>query len=127
MPADLDSALAAAPAALAAWERLTPIGRRDFIGWINGAKQAQTREKRIRVCCDKLIKGARRPCCYAVVPMDLYRALGDDARAKEHWSALTAGEKRDFSDWIEASGDKATRKGRVEKAIAALLAGERGP
>ena len=127
VPTDLKSALAADCAAEAAWQGLTPISRRDFISWINGAKRAETREKRIRVCCDKLVKGERRPCCYAVVPMDLYRALGAEPRAKAQWSALSANEKRDFSDWVENSEDKETRIARVKRAIALLADGNRAP
>ncbi len=127
MPVDLREALVAAPLAEAAWNDLTPISHRDFMSWINEAKQAETRRRRIERCCENLVKGKRRPCCYAVVPMDFYKALGADPTAKGKWSGLTADEKRDLSDWIEASEDKATRKGRVEEACAMLGAGKRHP
>lgn len=127
VPADLRIALAADCAAEAAWNDLTPISRRDFMSWINEAKQAETRARRIERCCENLVKGKRRPCCYAVVPMDLYKALGAAPSAKAHWSALTADEKRDFSDWIESAKDKGTRKGRIEEACAMLAAGNRRP
>lgn len=127
VPADLHEALAAAPLAHAGWKQLTPIGRRDFISWINEAKQEETRQRRIERCCENLVKGKRRPCCYAVVPMDFYKTLGADPTAKGKWSGLTADEKRDFSDWIEAAEDKATRKGRIEEACAMLAAGKRCP
>lgn len=127
MPADLRVALAAAPLAEAAWKELTPIGRRDFISWINAAKQAETRSRRIERCCENLEKGKRRPCCYAVVPMDLYRALGAAPTAKGQWSDLTPNERRDFSDWVESSKDRETRKGRVEQACSLLATGKRGP
>lgn len=127
VPPDLREALAATPSAEAAWENLTAIGRRDFTSWINEAKQPETRARRIQRCCENLQKGKRRPCCYAVVPMDFYRAMGDDPAAKSKWSSLTADEKRDFSDWIEASGDKATRKARVAEACALIASGRREP
>jgi len=127
LPADLRKALAAAPLALATWKDLTPISRRDYTSWINEAKQPETRARRIERCCENLVKGKRRPCCYAVVPMDLYRALGAVPPAKAQWSALTADEKRDFSDWIESSRDKATRKGRIERACAMIASGKRSP
>ena len=127
VPADLRKALAAAPTARAAWDNLTPISRRDFISWINEAKQAETRERRIERCCENLVKGKRRPCCYAVVPMDLYKALGADPKAKSHWSDLSASEKRDFSDWVESSDNKEVRRGRVEESCALLRAGKRQP
>ena len=125
VPEDLREALTSAPGAEAAWYALTAIGRRDFVGWINEAKQAETRQRTIERCCENLLKGKRRPCCYAVVPMDLYKALGESPEAKALWSTLSADEKRDFSDWVESSEDKATRKSRVQEACALLLAGNR--
>jgi len=65
VPPDLRSALASAPPkAKAAWADITPIARRDWIHWIVSAKQAATRERRIRTACDMLAKGKRRPCCF---------------------------------------------------------------
>ena len=127
VPEDLRKALAANPRAKAQWATLTQISRRDFITWIEAAKQPVTRQRRVRIACDKLVSGQRRPCCYAVVPMHLYRALGDAPKAKAQWSTLTANEKRDFSDWVEGSGDKETREQRVEKACVLLAAGKRHP
>lgn len=125
VPPDLREALDAAPLADAAWNSITAIGRRDFISWINEAKQAETRQRRIERCTENLVKGKKRPCCYAVVPMDFYKVLGESPEAKAHWSTLSANEKRDFSDWIEASEDKAMRKIRIEQACAKLAVGER--
>jgi len=113
-------ALAADPRTVELWNGITDIGRRDFIGWINSAKTEVTRAKRIRICCDKLLSGKKRPCCYAVVPMDLYKALGESPTAKVKWSKLSSDEKRDLSDWIEASVGKAERKGRVSEAVTRL-------
>ncbi|MEQ1821103.1 MAG: YdeI/OmpD-associated family protein [Fimbriimonadaceae bacterium] len=125
IPDDLSQALSADSGAQTAWDNLTQIGQRDFIAWINEAKQAETRSRRIGRCVENLAKGKRRPCCYAVVPMDLYKALGNNPTAKAHWSTLTANEKRDFSDWVEDSENKVTRKARVEEACAMLVAGKR--
>ena len=127
VPPDLQQALAAVPDAEIAWSSLTAIGRRDFISWINEAKQAETRQRRIVRCCENLLKGKKRPCCYAVVPMDLYKALGENPTAKAHWSELNANEKRDFSDWIEDSNDKAMRRARIMEALARLEVGKSSP
>lgn len=127
VPSDLRLALDAAPLAASKWDELTAIGRRDFVSWINEAKQPETRRRRIERCCENLAKGKRRPCCYAVVPMDLYKALGESPEAKAQWSTLSANEKRDFSDWVESSKDKAERRGRVGEACATLAAGGRSP
>lgn len=127
LPEDVRVAFTGSPEVQAAWDDLTQIGRRDFLSWIESAKQEETRKRRIAIACDKLLRGQRRPCCYAVVPMDLYRVLGADPTAKAQWSRLDANEKRDFSDWVEASPDKETRRARVEQARALLAAGEKEP
>jgi hypothetical protein len=64
VPADLRSALAAHPAALATWKDITPVARRDWIHWITSGKKAETRVKRISTACDKLASGMRRACCF---------------------------------------------------------------
>ncbi len=46
-PADLDAALAADPPARAAWERLAPSHQREYRAWIEEAKRADTRRRRI--------------------------------------------------------------------------------
>lgn len=125
--ADLRKGLAGAPLAEAAWMDLTPIARRDFMSWIDSAKQAETRRRRIERACENLAAGKRRPCCYAVVPMDLYKALGSAPRAKATWSGLTPTERRDFTDWIESAKAREARKGRIEEACAVLAAGKRRP
>lgn len=126
-PADLRKALSAAPLAEAAWRDLTPIARRDFMSWIDSAKQAETRRRRIERACENLAAGKRRPCCYAVVPMDLYKALGAAPKAKAQWSDLTPTERRDLTDWIESVKEHETRGGRIEEACAMLGAGKRRP
>lgn len=65
VPADLRTALAAAPEdARKVWADITPIARRDWVQWIVSAKQAQTQARRIASACDMLAKGKRRPCCF---------------------------------------------------------------
>ncbi len=119
-PTDLLKALDNAPKAKVAWNDITPIARRDFIAWIEGAKQPETRIRRIGITRDKLLTGKRRPCCYAVVPMPFYKALGDNPKAKAAWKELTAMEKRDLTGWIDEDKDKEAIKERIKKAIAKL-------
>jgi hypothetical protein len=64
VPADLRSALAAVPEAQAKWARLTPVARRDWIQWLDSAKKAETRARRVANSCDMLLKGKRRVCCF---------------------------------------------------------------
>jgi uncharacterized protein YdeI (YjbR/CyaY-like superfamily) len=61
VPADLRKALAATPMAKAQWSDLTPIARRDFISWIDSAKQPEAHRRRIEKACLMLAAGKRRP------------------------------------------------------------------
>jgi uncharacterized protein YdeI (YjbR/CyaY-like superfamily) len=64
LPADLRKALAANPTALDAWKDITPLARNEFVCWVEDAKQATTRERRIRRTQEELEEGQRRPCCW---------------------------------------------------------------
>lgn len=64
IPADLKTALAAAPDVQALWARITPMARWEWIRWIASTKQAETRKRRIEVSFSKLQAGSRRPCCF---------------------------------------------------------------
>ena len=64
LPADLREALVANSAALNAWEDITPLARNEFICWVEDAKQATTRARRIRRTQEELEDGQRRPCCW---------------------------------------------------------------
>ncbi|HLD70440.1 MAG TPA: YdeI/OmpD-associated family protein [Negativicutes bacterium] len=68
MPADLRSVLTSSPAALAAWESLTPLARNEWLCWVEGAKKPGTRAHRIERTRTELIEGKRRPCCWAGCP-----------------------------------------------------------
>ena len=62
---DLQAALQSNPKVLVLWENLTPLGRNEFICWVEDAKQATTRQRRITQACDELLEGKKRPCCWA--------------------------------------------------------------
>ena len=61
---DLRGALLADAEALTAWEATTPLGRNEFICWVEDAKRSATRERRIRRTVEELLEGKRRPCCW---------------------------------------------------------------
>lgn len=65
LPTDLREALAANSAVLARWQSITPLGRNEFICWVEDAKQQATRERRIRRTGEELLEGKKRPCCWA--------------------------------------------------------------
>jgi uncharacterized protein YdeI (YjbR/CyaY-like superfamily) len=127
VPVDLRQALAAAPKARAQWMDLTPIARRDFISWIDSAKQPETRRRRIDRACSMLAAGKRRPCCFTIVSFDLYTALKAAPRAKAQWSDLTPVERRDFIGWMDSVKEPEANRRRIEKACAMLAAGKRRP
>jgi uncharacterized protein YdeI (YjbR/CyaY-like superfamily) len=59
---DLHNALKATPMAKAQWSGLTSIERRDFIRWMDSAKQKSEAHKlRIEKACSMLAAGKRRP------------------------------------------------------------------
>tara|TARA_R110002049_G_C9145348_1_gene559902 strand:- start:1650 stop:1961 length:312 start_codon:yes stop_codon:yes gene_type:complete len=62
---DLQAALQSDSKILTLWENLTPLGRNEFICWVEDAKQATTRQRRIARACDELLEGKRWPCCWA--------------------------------------------------------------
>lgn len=87
--ADLQAALIADPAILSLWQALTPLGRNEFICWVDSAKQAATRDKRIRRTCEELVEGKKRPCCW---PGCIHRT--DKAPSPWQQKVLIAGRKR---------------------------------
>ena len=127
VPTDLSKALADAPIAKAQWRDLTPIARRDFISWIDSAKQSETRRRRIERACSMLAAGKRRPCCYSIVSLDLHKALAAAPMAKAQWSDLTPIERRDFISWMDSAKQPDAHKRRIEKTCAMLATGKRRP
>ncbi len=127
VPTDLRQALATAPVAEAQWRDLTPIARRDFISWLDSAKQPETRRRRIEKACSMLAAGKRRPCCYSIVSFDLFKALAAAPRAKTQWSDLTPIERRDFIGWMDSAKQPEAHRRRIEKACEMLAAGKRRP
>ncbi len=68
LPADIKEMLASTPKALETWEKITPLARNEWICWIESAKKAETRSKRIKWGCSSLTEGKRRPCCWPGCP-----------------------------------------------------------
>ena len=64
LPRLFSDALFASPQAKASWDATTTIARIDWVHWIESAKQAATRAKRITAACDMLASGKKRVCCF---------------------------------------------------------------
>lgn len=65
VPTDIQKLLLENQAILAAWNALTPLARNEWLCWIESAKREETRNKRIERMVADLLKGKRRPCCWA--------------------------------------------------------------
>ena len=61
---DLQAAIRSDAKILALWENLTPLGRNEFICWVEDAKQPATRQRRIERTGEELLEGKKRPCCW---------------------------------------------------------------
>ena len=61
LPGDLREALIANATALDAWRDITPLARNELICWVEDAKQAMTRERRIRRTVEELEEGHVAP------------------------------------------------------------------
>jgi uncharacterized protein YdeI (YjbR/CyaY-like superfamily) len=64
VPADLVDALAETTEITSLWQNLTPIGRNEFICWVEDAKQEKIRARRIQRTVEELLEGQKRPCCW---------------------------------------------------------------
>jgi len=64
-PGDLREAVQAKPETLALWQALTPLGRNEFICWVEDAKKPETRARRIERTREELHEGKKRPCCWS--------------------------------------------------------------
>src|SRR5436190_23231284 len=122
LPTDLRTGRADTPKAKAQWNDLTPIARRDFISWIDSAKQPETRRRRIEKACSMLAAGKRRPCCYSIGSLNLYTALAATPMAKAQWSDLTPSERSNLIGWMDSAKQPEEHRFRIEKACVMLAA-----
>jgi hypothetical protein len=59
-PADLKQALTKSKTAASTWASMTPAMQRDMVQWIESAKQAETRARRLATSLEKLAAGKKR-------------------------------------------------------------------
>lgn len=62
---DFRTAMRADAKVLALWNALTPLGRNEFLCWVEDAKRPVTRQRRIERTREELLEGKKRPCCWA--------------------------------------------------------------
>ncbi len=54
-PDDMRGVIEAEAALFDLWQKLTPLGRNEFICWVEDAKQPKTRERRIQRTSEELL------------------------------------------------------------------------
>lgn len=64
IPADVQAALKDASDVRVVWDDITPLARWDWLRWINGTKNPETRAHRIVVMLSKIRGGKRNACCF---------------------------------------------------------------
>lgn len=64
IPEDVQSALNDASDVRVVWDDITPLARWDWLRWINGTKNPETRSHRIEVMASKIRNGKRNACCF---------------------------------------------------------------
>jgi uncharacterized protein YdeI (YjbR/CyaY-like superfamily) len=57
LPPELEAVLRESPEAWAAFQRLAPSHRRNYVGWITAAKREETRRRRLAEAVDRLSRG----------------------------------------------------------------------
>jgi len=88
LPTDLRSALSRNATALDAWKDITPLARNEFICWVEDAKQATTRERRIRRTQEELENGRRVPAAGPAVSTASATARPETAGTTEPGSTI---------------------------------------
>ncbi|AHY45563.1 Bacteriocin-protection, YdeI or OmpD-Associated [Rubrobacter radiotolerans] len=78
VPADLRLALASSHEARTLWDDLTSMGRRDWVRWVESARQTETRTRRVARTVEQLSEGKRRACCVNVYEFMLRHIQEDD-------------------------------------------------
>lgn len=68
LPPDFREAINLTPKVLQLWQAITPLARNEWICWVEEAKKAETRQRRIEVGLSKMSSGMRRPCCWVGCP-----------------------------------------------------------
>ena len=72
VPKDLKNFLLLAPKVLNIWNTLTPLSRNEWICWVTIVKKPETRKEHIERLQADLLKGKRRPCCFAGCPHSMF-------------------------------------------------------
>ncbi len=64
LPNDLKTTIMQSEENIRLWEKISVIGRNEYICWVENAKQDKTRQRRVRRSIEELHEGKTRPCCW---------------------------------------------------------------
>lgn len=78
-PADLQTEFDQSPEAVENWRKLTTLGQRDWLRWIDDTNKPETRARRIARTIEQLSEGKRRACCVDVNGFMMCRIREDEA------------------------------------------------
>jgi len=65
LPADLRKMIESSPKVRKIWDDITPLARNEWICWTLSPKTSETRKHHVEVAKSKMLRGMRRPCCWA--------------------------------------------------------------
>jgi uncharacterized protein YdeI (YjbR/CyaY-like superfamily) len=68
IPEDLRRSILSSNQVQELWNSLTPLSRNEWICWVISVKKEETRIEHIKRVSEDLLKGKRRPCCWAGCP-----------------------------------------------------------
>jgi uncharacterized protein YdeI (YjbR/CyaY-like superfamily) len=68
IPEDLQQVLDSSLELKIAWDKLTQLGRNEWICWMTFVKQEKTRLKHLERLQSDLLEGEKRPCCWPGCP-----------------------------------------------------------
>lgn len=68
VPVDLKNLLLSNLKLLEMWNSLTPLARNEWICWVISVKKDETRKEHLVRLEYQILKGKRRPCCWAGCP-----------------------------------------------------------
>ena len=68
IPKDIEKALRSDEELLNKWNTITLLARNEWICWITIVKKDETRQEHIVRMKEDLLKGKKRPCCWAGCP-----------------------------------------------------------
>jgi hypothetical protein len=82
VPPDLRIAMAACVPAKILWKDMSEIARRDYVRWVDGTNNPETRARRVKRTVEQLAEGKRRPCCFNAYEYSLSRIDPNWLKAK---------------------------------------------